>query len=79
MLCDDPGLRTTILATLPTLDDSGVAVCETGGRDPLRGIQISDVPAGGPQPIGVAPSQSRHGPQPLGQGQRGCKQCLRPR
>jgi hypothetical protein len=25
-LCDDPGLRTAILATLPTLDDSGMAV-----------------------------------------------------
>jgi hypothetical protein len=25
-LCDDAGLRTTILATLPTLDESGVAV-----------------------------------------------------
>jgi hypothetical protein len=25
-LCDDPGLRTAILATLPTLDESGVAV-----------------------------------------------------
>jgi hypothetical protein len=25
-LCDDPGLRTAVLATLPTLDESGVAV-----------------------------------------------------
>jgi hypothetical protein len=25
-LCDDPGLRTAILATLPTLDESGMAV-----------------------------------------------------
>jgi hypothetical protein len=30
-LCDDPELRTTILATLPTLDESGVAVHQTGG------------------------------------------------
>ena len=30
-LCDDPGLRTTILATLPTLDDSGVAVRQISG------------------------------------------------
>jgi hypothetical protein len=37
-LCDDPGLRTVVLATLPTLDESGVAVRQTGGRDPLRGI-----------------------------------------
>jgi hypothetical protein len=47
-LCDDPGLRTVILAMLPTLDESGVAVCQTGGRDPLYGIQISDASAGGP-------------------------------
>jgi hypothetical protein len=55
-LCDDPGLRTTILATLPTQDESGVAVRQTGGRDPHRGIQISDAPDGGPQSAGVAPS-----------------------
>jgi hypothetical protein len=52
-------LRTAVLATLPTLDDSGVAVCQTGGRDPLRGIQIPGVPASGPQPSGAA---SRVGP-----------------
>jgi hypothetical protein len=66
-LCDDPGLRTTILATLPTLDESGVAVRQTGGRDPHRGIWISNTPAGGPQPAGAAP-MPRRGPQPLGQG-----------
>jgi hypothetical protein len=48
VLCDDPGLRTAVLATLPTLDESDVAVRQTGGRDPLRGIQIPGVPAGGP-------------------------------
>jgi hypothetical protein len=37
-LCDDPGLRTAVLDTLPTLDESGMAVCQTGGRDPLREI-----------------------------------------
>jgi hypothetical protein len=55
-LYDDPGLRTAILATLPTLDESGVAVRQTGGQDHHRGIRISDAPAGGPQSIGVAPS-----------------------
>jgi hypothetical protein len=55
-LCDDPGLRTVILATLPTFDESGVAVRQTGGRDPHCGIRISDAPAGGPQSAGVAPS-----------------------
>jgi hypothetical protein len=55
-LCDDPGLRTVILATLPTLDESGMAVRQTGGRDPHRGIRIFDVLVGGPQPAGVAHS-----------------------
>jgi hypothetical protein len=58
-----------ILATLSTLDDSGVAVSQTGGRDPLRGIWISDAPAGGPQPIGVAPSANpAMAPSPLDKG-----------
>jgi hypothetical protein len=37
-LCDDLGLRTANLATLPTLDESGMAVRQTGGRDPHRAI-----------------------------------------
>jgi hypothetical protein len=41
-LYDDPGLRTAILATLPTLDESGVAVRQTGGGDPHHGIRIFD-------------------------------------
>jgi hypothetical protein len=44
------------LATLPTLDDRGVVVRQTGGWDPLRRIRISDAPARGHQPAGVAPS-----------------------
>ena len=55
-LCDDQGLRAAILDWLPTLDESGVAICQTSGRDPHRGIRISDAPAGGPQPAGVARS-----------------------
>ena len=39
-LCDDAGLRSVNLATLPTLDECGVAVRQTSGRDPHRGIQI---------------------------------------
>jgi hypothetical protein len=70
MLCDDPGLRTAILSTLPTLDDSGVAIRQTDGWDPLRGIWIFNALAGGPQPIGVAPSANPA---------TGCKQCLCPR
>jgi hypothetical protein len=62
-----------------------VAVRQTGGRDPHRGIRISDAPAGGPQSTGVAPSAPPWlpvlppRPPPLGQGQRGCRQFLRPR
>ena len=53
-LCDDPGLRTAMLATLPTFDESGVAVRQTGGREPLCGIQIPGVPAGVPiPPVGL--------------------------
>jgi hypothetical protein len=37
-LCEDQGLRAAILDWLPTLDKSGVAVCQTGGRDPHHGI-----------------------------------------
>jgi hypothetical protein len=54
---------------LPILDESGVAVRQTGGRDPLRGIWISDAPAGGPQPAGAAPSANpATAPSPLDKG-----------
>jgi hypothetical protein len=56
------------LATLPTLDESGVAVRQTGGRDPHCGIWISDAPAGGPQPAGAAPSAPAVAPSPLDKG-----------
>jgi len=38
-LCEDSRLRTAVLATLPTLDDGGLAARQTGG-DPDRGIRI---------------------------------------
>jgi hypothetical protein len=84
-LCDDAGLRTAILVMLPTLNESGMAVRQTGGRDPHRGIRISDAPAGGPSLPAWPPVPSLELPTPLprpppfGQGQRGCKQLLRPR
>jgi hypothetical protein len=61
LLYDDPGLRMVVLSWLPTLDESGVAVHQTGGRDPHRGINIPGVPAGGPQP---ADAGSRAPPPP---------------
>jgi hypothetical protein len=63
-LCDDAWLRTVILAMLPTLDERGVAVRQTGGQDPHRGIRISDAPAGGPQTAGVAPAPPLELPAP---------------
>jgi hypothetical protein len=50
LLCDDPGLRIAILDSMPTLDKSGVAVHQAGGRDPHRGIQIPDILGGGSRP-----------------------------
>ena len=61
-LCDNPGLRSAVLARLPTLDESGVAVRQTGGRDPHRGIHIPGAPVGGPQPADVAPRVPPAGP-----------------
>jgi hypothetical protein len=49
LLCDNPGLRSAVLARLPTLDESGVAIRQTDGRNPHRGIHIPCVPFGGPQ------------------------------
>jgi hypothetical protein len=68
-LCDDLSLRTAILAMLPTLDDSGVAVRQTGSWDPLHEIRIFDAPARGPQPAGVAPSANPSmAPSPFDKG-----------
>jgi hypothetical protein len=67
-LCDDPGLRSAVLATLPTLDESGMAVRQTGDRNPHHGIRISDAPAGGPQSTSVAPSAPAVAPRPLDKG-----------
>lgn len=36
-LCEDQNLRTAVLASLPTLDDGGLAVQQIGGN-PNRGI-----------------------------------------
>jgi hypothetical protein len=67
-LYDNPGLRSAVLAQLPTLDESGVAVRQTGGRDPHRWIHISGAPVGGPQPADVAPRVSSIVPSPSDKG-----------
>jgi hypothetical protein len=52
----------------PLILPQGMAVRQTGGRNPHRGIRISDAPAGGPQSAGVAPSAFVAAPRPLDKG-----------
>ena len=59
-LCEDSRLRTAVLATLPTLDDGGLATRQTGG-DPDRGIRIPG--ASGEQAV---PSAAGFGPSAKG-------------
>jgi hypothetical protein len=61
-LCDDPGLKTTILASLPTLDESGVAVRQTGSRDPTTGSRSPTCRLEAPSPLVRAPELP---PRPL--------------
>jgi hypothetical protein len=68
-----------MLATLPTLDESGVAVRQTGGRDPSAGSRSLVYRLGVPSPpvgllVPVPPWPQLHG-----QRQGTCKQLLRPR
>src|SRR6185503_8983281 len=59
-LCEDSRLRTAVLATLPTLDDGGLAARQTGD-DPDRGIRIPG--ASGEQ---AEPSTAGSGPSAKG-------------
>jgi hypothetical protein len=60
-LCEDQALRSSVLASLPTLDEGGLAIRQLGG-DPNRGIHI----------LGASPdrqqraSQGPRGPSPGG-------------
>jgi hypothetical protein len=67
-LYDDQGLRAAILDWLPTLDESGVEVRQTGGRDPYRGIQIPGVPAEGSQPANAGSRAPFAAPSPSDKG-----------
>jgi hypothetical protein len=67
-LCDNPGLRSAVLARLLTLNESGVAVHQTGGRDPHQGIHIPGAPVGGSQPVDVAPRVPPAVPNPSDKG-----------
>jgi hypothetical protein len=67
-LCDNPGLRSAVLVRLRTLDESGVAVRQTGGRDPHWGIHIPGAPVSDPQPADVAPRVPPAVPSPSDKG-----------
>jgi hypothetical protein len=56
------------LAWLPTLDESDMAVRQTGDWDPHRGIQIPGVPVGGSQLAGVGSGVPPVAPSPLDKG-----------
>jgi hypothetical protein len=49
-LCEDQGMRTTILASLPTLDDGDLAVQQVRG-DPNRGIRIPGASPDSPRSV----------------------------
>jgi hypothetical protein len=67
-LCEDQGMRMAILASLPTLDDGGLAVRQVRG-DPNRGIQIPSASLDSPRHTDPSPGGSSHGaPAPSGKG-----------
>jgi hypothetical protein len=59
-LCEDQALRTAVLASMPTLDEGGLAVRQVGG-DPNRGIRISGTLPDGQQRAVQSPDRSCHG------------------
>jgi hypothetical protein len=84
-LCEDQALRSSVLASMPTVDEGGLAVWQLGG-DPNRGLQIPGATpdrqqrtsegAGEPGPGGPAPRREREGEGASAgapaQGQCGC-------
>jgi hypothetical protein len=67
-LCDNLGLRSAVLARLSTFDESGVAIRQTDGRDPHRGMHIPGVPVGGSQPADVGSRSPPAAPSSLDKG-----------
>jgi hypothetical protein len=67
-LCEDQRMRTAIQASLPTLDDGGLAVWQVRG-DPNRGIWIPGASPDSPRRVNPNSGQSNHGaPAPSGRG-----------
>ena len=61
-LCEDSRLRTAVLATLPTLDDGGVAARQTRG-DPNRGLRITGASGDQAMPSTVGSGPTTKGKQ----------------
>ena len=61
-LCEDSRLRAAVLATLPTLNDGGLAARQTGG-DPDRGIRIPSASGEQAVPSAAGSSPSTKGKQ----------------
>jgi hypothetical protein len=67
-LCEDQAVRSVVLASMPTLDEGGLAVRQVGG-DPNRGIQIPSTSPDRQQRTNQGPGGSSHGgPTPVGKG-----------
>jgi hypothetical protein len=67
-LCEDQAMRSAVLASMPTLDEGGLAVRHMGG-DPNRGIQIPSTSPDRQQHADQGPGGSCHGgPAPTGKG-----------
>jgi hypothetical protein len=67
-LCEDQALRSSVLASMPTLDEGGLAVRQLGG-DPNRGLQIPSATPDRQQRTSEGPGESGpRGPAPGGKG-----------
>jgi hypothetical protein len=69
-LCEDQALRSSVLASMPTLDEGGLAVRQLGG-DPNRGLQIPGATPDRQQRSSDSPGGPDLGSQPpAGKGKR---------
>jgi hypothetical protein len=67
-LCEDQALRSSVLASMPTLNEGGLAVRQLGG-DPNRGIHIPGASPNRQQHASQGPGgPSPGGPAPTGKG-----------
>jgi hypothetical protein len=67
-LCEDQALRSSVLASMPTLDEGGLAVRQLGG-DPNRGLQIPGASPDRQQCTNEGPGEPEpRGPAPSGKG-----------